>query len=112
MPNISEIRIVVVYLLPKQGAPVRFWYLAHMKFCLKTYGCKMNQADSELMRGILLHEHEESLEKDADLVILNTCGVVEKTERKILKEALVLKKKGKKVIIAGCLPLISFKECR
>jgi len=72
----------------------------------------MNQADSELIRGILLHEHEESLEKDADLFILNTCGVVEKTERKILKEALVLKKKGKKVIIAGCLPLISFKECR
>jgi MiaB-like tRNA modifying enzyme len=71
----------------------------------------MNQADSELMRGILLHEHEESSEKDADLVILNTCGVVEKTERKILKEALELKKKGKKIIISGCLPLISFKEC-
>ncbi|MFZ3054721.1 MAG: tRNA (N(6)-L-threonylcarbamoyladenosine(37)-C(2))-methylthiotransferase [Minisyncoccales bacterium] len=83
-----------------------------MKFHLKTYGCKMNQADSELMRGILLDNYEESPEKEADLVILNTCGVVEKTERKILKEALALKKKDKKVIIAGCLPLISFEECR
>jgi threonylcarbamoyladenosine tRNA methylthiotransferase CDKAL1 len=103
---------VAVYLLPKQRAPVRFWYLAHMKFHLKTYGCKMNRADSELMRGILLNDYSESSEKEADLVILNTCGVVEKTERKILKEALELKKKGKKVIIAGCLPLISFEECR
>jgi len=83
-----------------------------MKFCFKTYGCKMNQADSELMRGILSDNHEESSEKDADLIILNTCGVVEKTERKILKEAVESKKKGKKIIISGCLPLISFEECR
>jgi len=82
-----------------------------MKFHLKTYGCKMNRADSELMRGILLNDHEESSEKEADFVILNTCGVVEKTERKILKEAFDLKRKGKKVIISGCLPLISFEEC-
>ena len=83
-----------------------------MKFCLKTYGCKMNRADSELMRGILSADFEESSEKEADLVVLNTCGVVEKTERKILKEALGLKEKGKKVIIAGCLPLIAFDSCK
>jgi len=83
-----------------------------MKFCLKTYGCKMNRADSELMRGILSSDFKEASEKDADLVILNSCGVVEKTERKILKEALALKEKGKKVIISGCLPLISFEACR
>ena len=83
-----------------------------MKFCLKTYGCKMNRADSELMRGILSSDFKESSENEADLVILNSCGVVEKTERKILKEALALKEKGKKVIISGCLPLISFEACR
>jgi len=83
-----------------------------MKFCLKTYGCKRNRADSELMRGILSSDFKESSEKEADLVILNSCGVVEKTERKILKEALALKEKGKKVIISGCLPLISFEACR
>ncbi|MFA5086372.1 MAG: tRNA (N(6)-L-threonylcarbamoyladenosine(37)-C(2))-methylthiotransferase [Candidatus Paceibacterota bacterium] len=83
-----------------------------MKFCLKTYGCKMNRADSELMRGILSSDFKEASEKEADLFILNSCGVVEKTERKILKEAAALKEKGKKVIISGCLPLISFEACR
>lgn len=82
-----------------------------MKFYLKTYGCKLNQADSELIRGLLSKTHQESSKEKADFVILNTCGVVEKTERKILKEALDLKKKGKKIIISGCLPLISFDEC-
>lgn len=71
----------------------------------------MNRADSELMRGILSDDFEESSKEDADFVILNSCGVVEKTERKILKEAVELKNKGKKVIISGCLPLVSFEEC-
>ncbi|MDD5098562.1 MAG: tRNA (N(6)-L-threonylcarbamoyladenosine(37)-C(2))-methylthiotransferase [Candidatus Pacebacteria bacterium] len=82
-----------------------------MKFYLKTYGCKMNQADSEIIKGMLSEKHEEVSKEEADFVILNTCGVVEKTERKILKEARELKKQGKKVIISGCLPLISRKEC-
>ncbi|MFA5432025.1 MAG: tRNA (N(6)-L-threonylcarbamoyladenosine(37)-C(2))-methylthiotransferase [Candidatus Paceibacterota bacterium] len=82
-----------------------------MNFYLKTYGCKLNQADSELIRGLLSKNYKESSREEADFVILNTCGVVEKTERKILKEAEELKKKGKKVIISGCLPLISFEEC-
>lgn len=98
-------------MLPKQRAPVRFWYLAHMNFYLKTYGCKLNQADSELIRGLLLKDHKESSKEEADFVILNTCGVVERTERKILKEAKELKTKGKKIIISGCLPLISFEDC-
>ncbi len=83
-----------------------------MKFHLKTYGCKLNQADSELLRGLLSNEYEEASKEEADFVILNTCGVVERTERKILKDAMELKKKGKKVIISGCLPLISPEACQ
>jgi len=82
-----------------------------MNFYLKTYGCKLNQADSELIRGLLLKDYKESSKEEADFVVLNTCGVVERTERKILKEANYLKKKGKKIIVSGCLPLISFTEC-
>ena len=82
-----------------------------MNFYLKTYGCKLNQADSELIRGLLIKDYRESSREEADFVVLNTCGVVERTERKILKEAIELKKKDKKIIISGCLPLISFEEC-
>lgn len=77
------------------------------KFYLETYGCKLNRSDSELMREILLKEYKEASQDEADFVVLNSCGVVEKTERKIIKRILNLKKKGKKVILTGCLPLIS-----
>jgi len=81
-------------------------------FCIETFGCKFNKADSELIRKILIEKgFKEASEKEADFVILNTCGVVEKTERKIIKRAIELKKKGKKIIFAGCLPLISQKIC-
>jgi MiaB-like tRNA modifying enzyme len=78
------------------------------KFYLETFGCKFNKADSELIRKILIEKgFKEASEKEADFVVLNTCGVVEKTERKIIKRAIELKKKGKKIIFTGCLPLIS-----
>jgi len=83
-----------------------------MNFYVKTYGCKLNQADSEIIKGFLSKEYKETSKEDADFVILNTCGVIKKTERKIIKEAKDLKKKGKKVIIAGCLPMISLEECQ
>ncbi len=82
------------------------------KFYLETFGCKFNQADSELMRNILKKNFQEASVKEADFVILNTCGVVKKTERKIIKRALELKKMRKKIIFAGCLPLISKKICK
>ena len=82
------------------------------KFCLEIFGCKFNQAEGELIRKILSKNYQEASEKEADFVILKTCGVVEKTERKIIKRALQLKKKGKKIIFAGCLPLISPKVCK
>ncbi len=82
-------------------------------FYLETFGCKFNKADSELIRKILIEKgFQEASEKEADFVILVTCGVVEKTERKIVKRAIELRKKDKKIIFAGCLPLISPKICQ
>ncbi len=82
------------------------------KFYLETFGCKFNQADSGLIRNVLKKDYQEVSEKEADFFILNTCGVVGKTERKIIKRALEFKKKKKKIIFAGCLPLISSKVCK
>ncbi len=79
------------------------------KFSLVTYGCKLNQADSEIIYGILSKEFQPSSEDEADFVVINTCGVIEKTQRKIERKIQELKKKHKKVILAGCLPLISEK---
>lgn len=80
-----------------------------MKVFLKTYGCQMNINDTEIMSGILLRNGFEivgSLEK-ADIVILNTCVVRQKSQDKYhseLGQLLKLKKQGQlKIIgIAGC----------
>jgi MiaB-like tRNA modifying enzyme len=76
------------------------------KFYLETYGCKLNQSDSDLIRGILVKNFKEvSSSDEADFVVINSCGVVEKTERKIIKRIKSLH--GKKIILAGCLSLIN-----
>lgn len=80
-----------------------------MKVFFKTYGCQMNINDTEIMSGILSKNGFEivnCLEK-ADIVILNTCVVRQKSQDKYhseLGQLLKLKKQGQlKIIgIAGC----------
>lgn len=81
-----------------------------VKVAIETYGCTMNQADSDIMRGIIVKEFELADISEADVVVVNTCGVIEFTERKILRRIAELKSKGKKVVVAGCLPRISRKK--
>ena len=55
------------------------------KVLIETYGCQMNEADTELMYG-LLRQQGYDLTKDqdeADVVLLNTCAVREKAEERI-----------------------------
>lgn len=81
-------------------------------FYLKTYGCKFNQTDAELIRGILkAHSWQEKNESEAYFFILNSCGVVERTRLNIIKKIKQLKKKNKKVILTGCLPHILPSVC-
>ena len=72
-----------------------------MKIYIETYGCAANQYDSDLIREKYSGEFVDNA-KEADLIIVNTCGVKSSTENKIL--ARLERLKGKKVIIAGCLP--------
>lgn len=56
------------------------------KFYIETYGCQMNEADSEYMASILLTMGYEKVEeiKDANLIIVNTCSIRDKAEKKVL----------------------------
>ncbi len=77
---------------------------------VRTYGCTFNIADSQKISEILLKLNiKTSPEENADLVIVNTCGVKANTEQKILEYLKNLNDKGKDVIITGCLPFISKK---
>jgi tRNA-2-methylthio-N6-dimethylallyladenosine synthase len=52
---------------------------------LETYGCQMNEYDSELVRSILKKENYEFVtdELAADIVMLNTCAIREHAHRKV-----------------------------
>lgn len=74
------------------------------RFFIKTFGCQMNEHDSEKMAGVLLScgfERAES-EKEAEVIILNTCAVREKPVNKVYSELGRFKKTGKIVGVCGC----------
>ncbi len=78
-----------------------------MRVAIETYGCTMNQADSDIMRGLISRYFDLSSVNDADVIVINSCGVIEHTERKILRRIHELKRVGKRVVLAGCLTRIS-----
>jgi ribosomal protein S12 methylthiotransferase len=77
-----------------------------------TLGCSKNMVDSEVLSGQLLANDidtvHENTKKDHNIVIINTCGFIEKAKEESINTILdqvELKKKGKldKVYVTGCL---------
>lgn len=79
-----------------------------MLYYMKTFGCQMNVSDSEMLATLLVERgfNETEEERDADLIIVNTCSVREKAEvkaeRKILEYAKI-KKKSALLWVVGCM---------
>ena len=76
-----------------------------MKFFIRTFGCQMNVYDSELISELLLKEglKEAPSPGEADVILVNTCTVRQKAEERGHEYARFWKKRGKKVVILGCL---------
>ncbi|MBI2491834.1 MAG: tRNA (N6-isopentenyl adenosine(37)-C2)-methylthiotransferase MiaB [Candidatus Rokubacteria bacterium] len=55
---------------------------------LITYGCQMNEYDSERVAGLLRDQRYELTEDEtqADLILLNTCAIREKAEEKVFSK--------------------------
>lgn len=55
-------------------------------FFVRTYGCQMNELDTEIMVGMLLKRglQRVEVEEAADLLIFNTCSIRDLAERKVL----------------------------
>lgn len=63
-------------------------------YFIRTYGCQGNEADSEVIAGILEfmgYKKSETVE-NADVILLNTCAVRENAEEKVFGEIGALKK--------------------
>ena len=82
----------------------------NMKFFIRTYGCQMNESDSERIAWLLTRRGYKgtSDETEADLIILNTCAVRDSAERKVwgkLGRLKDLKRRKPDLLIAvgGCM---------
>ncbi|EGT5619471.1 tRNA (N6-isopentenyl adenosine(37)-C2)-methylthiotransferase MiaB [Clostridium perfringens] len=76
-------------------------------FCISTYGCQMNEEDSEKLSGMLKSQGYERTEnkEEASIIIFNTCCVRENAENKVfgnLGQLKQLKKKNPNLVIAIC----------
>ena len=59
------------------------------KLFIKTMGCQMNVYDSDKMADILRESHGFELtsnEKEADLLLVNTCSIREKAQEKVFSQ--------------------------
>ncbi|MFH2023719.1 MAG: tRNA (N(6)-L-threonylcarbamoyladenosine(37)-C(2))-methylthiotransferase [Candidatus Micrarchaeota archaeon] len=75
-----------------------------VKVYIETYGCTLNQAESDIMHALLSEQHEiVANESQCDVLILNTCTVKGPTENRIFERIKSLVSNGKKIVIAGCL---------
>ncbi len=77
------------------------------KYFIETYGCQMNEHDSEKLSAMLMQMGFElsPFRDDADLIIFNTCCVRENAELKVygnLGHLKALKKKKPDLIITVC----------
>jgi len=78
------------------------------KVFIKTYGCQMNEYDSDKMSDVLAaaqgYEPTDDVEQ-ADLILFNTCSVREKAQEKVFSDlgrVKHLKKKGALIGVGGC----------
>ncbi|MDA8213009.1 MAG: tRNA (N6-isopentenyl adenosine(37)-C2)-methylthiotransferase MiaB [Clostridia bacterium] len=77
------------------------------KYHLETFGCQMNERDTEILAGMLeeLGYQPTENERDADIIILNTCCVRETAENKVwgrIGELTHTKSRNPEVILGIC----------
>lgn len=79
-------------------------------YYIRTYGCQMNEHDTEIIAGILekmgLHKTDDT--NQADIIILNTCAVRATAENKVFGElghlkTLKLEKPDLILAVCGCM---------
>ncbi|WP_419026023.1 tRNA (N6-isopentenyl adenosine(37)-C2)-methylthiotransferase MiaB [Emergencia sp.] len=79
-------------------------------FHITTFGCQMNEHDSEVMAGMLLEKGFEPVKerRDADVAIINTCSVRENADKRFFGTLGQLKRRKKEnpdfiVCVCGCM---------
>ncbi len=86
------------------------WAGMSRSYIVRTYGCQMNEHDSERIAGLLEADGlvRAASEDDADVVVLNTCCIRENADNKLYGNLGHLKtwkgnKEGRQIVVSGCL---------
>ena len=100
---IKQVRALSDIFFKEYGHPPRMF--------IQTFGCQMNDRESEKLHGLLLAMGyaEGKSEEEADLVLYNTCCVREAAENKVYGKLGYLKAykasmPGKIIVFCGCMP--------
>ncbi len=82
-----------------------------MRIYVKGFGCSSSLADAEVLAGCLSSADHEIVSEveDAQLVVYNTCAVKAPTENRMIN-LMKMVPEEKKLVVAGCLPLINFER--
>lgn len=79
-------------------------------YVVRTFGCQMNEHDSERISGLLEADGltRADAESDADVIVLNTCCIRENADNKLYGTLGHLKtwkdaKEGRRIVVGGCL---------
>ncbi|NBO53532.1 MAG: tRNA (N6-isopentenyl adenosine(37)-C2)-methylthiotransferase MiaB [Actinobacteria bacterium] len=80
------------------------------KYVVRTYGCQMNEHDSERIAGLFDADgmDQADSEDDADVIVLNTCCIRENADNKLYGHLWRLKdwkdeKDGRQIVVSGCM---------
>lgn len=106
----EEVKVHRGYVIPDDMVEVG----KNKKFLIRTFGCQMNEHDTEIMAGILTEMGFESTDstEEADIILLNTCAVRENAENRVFGEIGHLKqlKREKPDLVLGVCGCMSQEE--
>jgi len=81
------------------------------KYLIQTHGCQANEADTEVLSGLLKEQgfKKSNTIEETDVLIINTCAIRENAENKVFGELGRLKSYKKVnpdliIAVAGCMP--------
>ncbi|WP_435319371.1 tRNA (N(6)-L-threonylcarbamoyladenosine(37)-C(2))-methylthiotransferase [Haloarchaeobius sp. TZWSO28] len=82
------------------------------RYHIETYGCTSNRGESRQIESALRDAGHYRVDgpETADVAIMNSCTVVEKTERNMLRRAKELEAETADLIVTGCMALAQGEE--
>ena len=94
----------------RRGTVVRYARGVEQRFLIRTFGCQMNEHDSERIGGVLMADGmvADRGSAEARVIVLNTCAIRENADNKLYGNLGHLKplkaaNPSLKIVVAGCL---------